>query len=165
MADRVLVLSRRPAHLLADVRELNQGYVAELFLSVFCYSNGSNTVLDDDVLVISVVFNLHGGSQGRNNATVQQKGSWAAAPLNVEDHLTSRSAAANKRVSLCRRIQRLRIVFHVAGNQRCFAGVADPGSTGPSHSHIACFCKFEEAPVLCIPRQRESAPREGNLWS
>jgi hypothetical protein len=31
-------------HLLADVRELNNGYVAELFLSVVCYSNGSDTV-------------------------------------------------------------------------------------------------------------------------
>src|SRR5262245_46259501 len=50
-----------PLHSLADVRELDQGHVAELFLSVFCYSNGSDTVLDDDVLVILVVSNLHDG--------------------------------------------------------------------------------------------------------
>ena len=54
-ADRAALL-----HLLADVRELNHGHVAELFLSVFCYSYGSDTVLYDDVLVILVVFNLHG---------------------------------------------------------------------------------------------------------
>src|SRR5262249_36963071 len=47
--------------------------------------------------------------------------------------------------------------------QRRFAGVADPGSTGPPHGYIACFCKFEQAPVFCIPRQRKSAPCEGNL--
>jgi hypothetical protein len=37
-------------HLRADVRELNSSHVAELFLSVVCYSNGSDTVLDDEVL-------------------------------------------------------------------------------------------------------------------
>ena len=67
--------------------------------------------------------------------------------------------------SLCGWIQRLRVVFHVAGNQRRFAGVAGPGSTGPPHSHIACFCKFEQALVFCIPRQRQSAPRERNMRS
>jgi len=53
-ADRAAFL-----HLLADVRELNKGYVAELFLSVVCYSNGSDTVLDDDILVILAVSNRH----------------------------------------------------------------------------------------------------------
>src|SRR5262249_12550943 len=43
------------------------------------------------------------------------------------------------------------------------AGVTDAGSTGPPHRHIARFCKFEQALVFCVPRQRESAPREGNL--
>ena len=66
----------------------------------------------------------------------------------VEDHLTPRSAAANKCVSLRGRIQRLGVVVHVAGNQRRFAGVADPGSTGPPHRHIACFCKFEQTLVF-----------------
>jgi hypothetical protein len=42
-ADRAALL-----HLRADVRELNSSHVAELFLSVIRYSNGSNTVLDDD---------------------------------------------------------------------------------------------------------------------
>src|SRR5215471_1725772 len=53
----------RPAflHLRADVREFNSGDVAELFLSVVCYSNGSDAVLDDDVLVILAVYNLHDG--------------------------------------------------------------------------------------------------------
>src|SRR5262249_55135646 len=37
--------------------------------------------------------------------------------------------------------------------------------TGPPHRHIARFCKFEQAPVFCIPGQRKSAPREGNLRS
>src|SRR6516225_2875034 len=46
-------------HLLADVRELNNGYVAELFLSVVCYSSGPDTVLDDDILVILAVSNRH----------------------------------------------------------------------------------------------------------
>ena len=55
-ADRAALL-----HLLADVRELNKGYVAELFLSVVCYSNGSDTVLDEDILVILAVSNLHEG--------------------------------------------------------------------------------------------------------
>jgi len=48
-------------HLRADVRELNSGHIAELFLSVVRYSNGSDTVLDDDVLVILAVANLHVG--------------------------------------------------------------------------------------------------------
>jgi hypothetical protein len=43
------------------VRELNSGHVAELFLSVVSYSNGSDAVLDDDVLVILAVSNLHDG--------------------------------------------------------------------------------------------------------
>jgi hypothetical protein len=67
--------------------------------------------------------------------------------------LVNQLNAKRRRVSLCGRIQRLRVVFHVAGNQRRFAGVADPGSTGPPHGHIACFCKFEQALVFCIPRQ------------
>src|SRR5262244_250876 len=54
-ADRAALL-----HLLADMREFNKCYVAELFLSVVCYSNGSDTVLDDDILVILAVSNLHG---------------------------------------------------------------------------------------------------------
>ena len=42
------------------MRELNQGHVAELFLSVVCYSNGSDTALDDDVVfVILAVSNMH----------------------------------------------------------------------------------------------------------
>jgi hypothetical protein len=48
-------------HLRADVWELNSGHIAQLFLSVVCYSNGSDTVLDDDVLVILAVANLHVG--------------------------------------------------------------------------------------------------------
>jgi len=48
-------------HLRADVRELNSSHVAELFLSVVCYSNGSDAVLDDDVLMILAVSNLHEG--------------------------------------------------------------------------------------------------------
>src|SRR5215831_16398377 len=71
----------RPAfrHLRADVREFNSGDVAELFLSVVCYSNGSDAVLDDDVLVILAVYNLHDGcwtfcAQGRDNAAPQPKG-------------------------------------------------------------------------------------------
>ena len=55
-ADRAALL-----HLRADVRELNSSHLVELFLSVVCYSNGSDTVLDDDVLVILAVFNLHEG--------------------------------------------------------------------------------------------------------
>src|SRR6267378_7916510 len=47
-------------HFLADVREINKGHVAELFLSVVSYSNGSETVLDSDVYVILAVSNLHG---------------------------------------------------------------------------------------------------------
>jgi hypothetical protein len=44
------------------VRELNQGHVTELFLSVVCYSNGSDTALDDDVVcVILAVSNMHDG--------------------------------------------------------------------------------------------------------
>jgi hypothetical protein len=46
-ADRAAIL-----HLLADVRELNKGHVAKLFLSVVCYSNGPDTVLDDDIFMI-----------------------------------------------------------------------------------------------------------------
>src|SRR5262249_49072050 len=53
-ADRAALL-----HLLADLRELNKGYVAELFLRVVCYSNGSDTVLDADILVILAVSNRH----------------------------------------------------------------------------------------------------------
>jgi hypothetical protein len=53
-ADRAAFL-----HLRADVREFNSGHVAELFLSVVCYSNRSDAVLDDDVLVILAVSNLH----------------------------------------------------------------------------------------------------------
>jgi hypothetical protein len=49
-ADRAAIL-----HLLADVRELNKGHVAELFLSVVCYSNGPDTVLDDDIFMILAV--------------------------------------------------------------------------------------------------------------
>jgi hypothetical protein len=41
------------------VREFNSGHFAELFLSVVCYSNGSDTVLDDDVLMILGVSNLY----------------------------------------------------------------------------------------------------------
>ena len=41
--------------------ELSSDHVAELFLSVVCYSNGSDTVLDDDILVILAVSNLHEG--------------------------------------------------------------------------------------------------------
>jgi hypothetical protein len=53
-ADRAALL-----HLRADARELNKCYVAELFLSVICYSNGSDTVLDDYILVVLAVSNLH----------------------------------------------------------------------------------------------------------
>jgi hypothetical protein len=45
---------------------------------VVCYSNGSDAVLDDDVLVITVVSNLHDGLdlcvQSRDNAIPQSKG-------------------------------------------------------------------------------------------
>ena len=47
-------------HLRADVRQLNGGHVAELFLSVVCYPNSSDAVLGDDVLVILAVSKLHG---------------------------------------------------------------------------------------------------------
>jgi hypothetical protein len=47
-------------HLRADVRELDSGHVAEFFLSLVCYPNSSDAVLDDDVLVILGVSNLHG---------------------------------------------------------------------------------------------------------
>src|SRR5262249_11044071 len=53
-ADRAALL-----HLLADVREVNTGSVAELFLSVVCYSNGPDTALEDDILGILAVSNLH----------------------------------------------------------------------------------------------------------
>jgi hypothetical protein len=36
-------------HLRSDARELNKGHLVEPFLSVICYSNGSNIVLDEDV--------------------------------------------------------------------------------------------------------------------
>src|SRR5262249_16243280 len=55
-ADRTALL-----HLRADVRELNSGHVIELFLSVVCYSDGADTVLDDDVLVILAISYLHVG--------------------------------------------------------------------------------------------------------
>jgi hypothetical protein len=45
-------------HLRANVREFNSGHVAELFLSVVCYPNGADAVLDNDVLVILAVSNL-----------------------------------------------------------------------------------------------------------
>src|SRR6516164_7509738 len=86
-------------------------------------------------------------------------------PSQVEDHLAPRPGAANERVSLCGRIQRLRVVVHVASNQRRFAGVADPGPTGPPHRHIACFRKLEQTLVFRIPRQGEPAAREGHLRS
>jgi hypothetical protein len=116
---------------------------------------------------------VRGAGDRSRNATVitfqpnslHLRGARHARPLQVEDHLAPRSAAANKRISRCGRIQRLRVIFHGAGNQRRLTGVADPGSTGPPHSHIACFCKFEQAVVFGIPRQRESAAREGNLRS
>jgi hypothetical protein len=52
--------------------------VVVLFVAV-CYSNGSDTVLDDDVLVILAVSNLHDGrldvcAQGRDNGTPLRKG-------------------------------------------------------------------------------------------
>ena len=48
-------------HLRADMGEFNSGHVGELFLSVVCYSNSTDTVLDDDVLVILTVSDLHDG--------------------------------------------------------------------------------------------------------
>src|SRR6185312_2738384 len=53
-ADRVALL-----HLRAEARELNKGHLAEPFLSIVRYANGSDTVLDDDVFVILAVSNLH----------------------------------------------------------------------------------------------------------
>src|SRR5262249_14823116 len=70
-----------------------------------------------------------------------------------------------QRVSRCGWIERIRVVLHLAGNQRRFAGVADRGSTGPPHRHIACFRKFEQALVFRIPRQGYPAAREGHLRS
>ena len=39
--------------------KLSDVTVVELFLSVVCYSNGPDTVLDDDILVILAVSNRH----------------------------------------------------------------------------------------------------------
>jgi len=48
--DRLNNTGRAPLlHLRSDVRELNNGHLVEPFLSVVCYSNGSNVVFDDDV--------------------------------------------------------------------------------------------------------------------
>src|SRR5262249_55277120 len=46
-------------HLRAEARELNKGHLAEPFLSIVCYANGSDTVLGDDLFVILPVSNLH----------------------------------------------------------------------------------------------------------
>src|SRR5215469_2024846 len=86
-------------------------------------------------------------------------------PSNVEDNLTAGLRAADKRFSWCRWIQRFRFVLDLSRNQRRFAGVADPGPARPPYGHITGFCKFEQAPVFCIPRQCEPTPREGNLRS
>jgi len=53
-ADRAALL-----HLRADARELNKDHLAEPFLSVVCYANGSDAALDDDIFVILAVSNLH----------------------------------------------------------------------------------------------------------
>src|SRR5262249_62011153 len=76
------------------------------------------------------------GARSRNAAvttfqlnSLHLRGARHARPSQVEDHLAPRSGAANKRFSRCGRIQRLRVIFHGAGNQRRFTGVADAGST------------------------------------
>jgi hypothetical protein len=74
-ADRAALL-----HLCADVRELDSSHVAELFLSVVCYSNGSDTVLDDDVLVILAVFDLHEGPDIIGRARKPSHIGWAQKP-------------------------------------------------------------------------------------
>src|SRR5262249_14177858 len=53
-ADRAALL-----YLRADAWEVNKDHLVELFLSVVCYSDGSDTVLDDDIFVILAVSNLH----------------------------------------------------------------------------------------------------------
>jgi hypothetical protein len=53
-ADRAALL-----HLRTDARELNKDHLAEPFLSVVCYANGSDAAIDDDIFVILAVFNLH----------------------------------------------------------------------------------------------------------
>src|SRR5260370_8654699 len=53
-ADRAALL-----HLRADARELNKDHLAEPFLSVVCYANGSDAAVVDAISVILTEFNLH----------------------------------------------------------------------------------------------------------
>src|SRR5215469_9157645 len=65
--------------------------------------------------------------------------------LHVEHDGGSRAGAADEHFPVGGRFERIRGVADVAGQQRCDAGVADPGATAPAGGDVAGLGEFEDA--------------------
>src|ERR1700730_10768482 len=63
----------------------------------------------------------------------------------IDDDVALRSAAADQRIAVGRRLHGLWPVADSAVDEPGLASVADPGPACPPHGHIACLGKFEEA--------------------
>jgi hypothetical protein len=63
----------------------------------------------------------------------------------IDDDVVLRSAAADQRIAVGRRLHGLWPVTDSAVDEPGLASVTDPGPACPPHGHIARLSKFEEA--------------------
>src|SRR4051794_32847266 len=81
-------------------------------------------------------------------------------PLKIDHDIGRRLRAADQHIASSRRLDRIELIADVAGYERRLAVVADTGAARPSHGHIACLCKFEQALERRTPLYVEAAACE-----
>src|SRR5580692_10890242 len=85
-----------------------------------------------------------------------------SSPLEIDHDIAPGLRAADQRIPVGRRLDRVRPIANGADDEGGLAVVADPGAARPSHGHIARLGKFEEALERRAPANTESAAREGD---
>src|SRR5277367_4220633 len=95
---------------------------------------------------------------GKNKNEVRRY--WFA--LQIERDIAGRLRTADQQVSLCRRVERVRLVTHIARNQTAFAHMADSRAARPAHRHITGLRKIEQARKLRVPICVEPTARKRN---
>src|SRR5262249_57526652 len=76
----------------------------------------------------------------------------------IDDDVVLWLRATDKQVPCCRRIERIRLIGHCAGNQSALAIVADPGPTRPPGGDIARLRKLAPALLLPVPPHAHPTP-------
>jgi hypothetical protein len=85
--------------------------------------------------------------------------------LEIDLDVSARPRATDQGISFCRLFQRLRLIINCPGNHSRFASMADAGSTGPPHRHVACFREFQQAEPIRTPRHGQSTSGKRNIRS